>query len=141
MQRRTPGRIFSFENFMWLFMRLSGLTMSVLALIGVSYALYIGARTQMDLGTLLRWTFFPISTHVATSDIAVLEQWANPFWTIMQYLMIIFAATHAFNGLRMVIEDFLSSGWRTILFRAALFLLWLYSLLMAFNLIQTSGAI
>ncbi len=141
MQRRIPARAFSFEYIMWLFMRISGLGMSILALIGVAYALYIGARTQMDLGTLLRWTFFPISTHVASADIAVLEQWANPFWSIMQYLLILFAISHAFNGLRMVVEDYMGSGWGTILFRGLLFLLWLFALFIAFNIIQSSGAL
>ncbi len=141
MQRRIPARAFSFEYIMWMFMRISGLTMSILALVGIGYALYIGARTQMDMGTLLRWTFFPIGTHVAASDIAVLEQWINPFWTIMQYVMILFAITHAFNGFRMVVEDFMGAGWGTQLFRGLVALLWLFSLFIAFNIIQTSGAI
>lgn len=142
MQSRTiPARAFSFEYVMWMFMRISGLAMALFALVGVSYAMAIGARTQMDMGTLLRWTFFPIGTHVASSDIAVLEQWVNPFWTIMQYLMIIFAATHAFNGFRTVIEDYMNRGWAIILFRGLLLIGWLFLLFIAFNIIQTSGAV
>lgn len=141
MRTRSVSKTLGFESLMWLFMRLSGLTMYVFALTGLIIALLMGARTQMDMGTLLRWTFFPIGTHVASSDILVLEQWINPFWSIMQYLVIIFATLHGTNGLRMVLEDYMDKGWGVYLLRGLLFMFWLFMLLVAFNLIQTTGAI
>ncbi len=141
MRARSVSKTLNFESFMWLFMRLSGLAMYAFALTGLIIALVMGARTQMDMGTLLRWTFFPIGTHVASSDILVLEQWINPFWSIMQYLVIIFATLHGTNGLRMVLEDYMDKGWSVHLLRGLLFMVWLFMLLVAFNLIQTTGAI
>ncbi len=141
MRTRSVSKTLDFESFMWLFMRLSGLAMYVFALTGLIIALVMGARTQMDMGTLLRWTFFPIGTHVTSSDILVLEQWINPFWSIMQYLVIVFATLHGTNGLRMVLEDYMDKGWNVYLLRGLLFIVWLFMLLVAFNLIQTTGAI
>jgi len=40
-----------------------------LVVIGISAGLLMGARSQMDLGTLMRWTFFPNSSHVLDSEI------------------------------------------------------------------------
>ncbi len=141
MRARSVSKTLGFESFMWLFMRLSGLAMYVFALTGLIIALFMGARTQMDMGTLLRWTFFPIGTHVTSSDILVLEQWINPFWSIIQYLVIAFATLHGTNGLRVVLEDYMDKGWSVYLLRGLLFVVWLFMLLVAFNLIQTSGAI
>ncbi len=141
MQARSIPKILSFESIMWLFMRISGLAMYVFALTGLAIALIMGARTQMDMGTLLRWTFFPIGTHVTSSDILVLEQWINPFWSIMQYLIIIFATMHGTNGLRTIVEDYMDAGWGVHVLRGLLLIIWLFMLLVAFNLIQTTGAV
>jgi succinate dehydrogenase hydrophobic anchor subunit len=92
---------------MWLFTRISGVGIVVLALIGLGAAMYMGARLQMDLPTVLRWTFFPNPNHVVNSNIPdVTLGWANAFWQIMQFLIIVFAFTHAANGLRMIVEDY-----------------------------------
>ena len=69
MRARTIRPGFSMEYAMWIFTRLSGVGMILLALIGISGALLIGARTQMDLATLMRWTFFPNPNHVVNSEI------------------------------------------------------------------------
>jgi succinate dehydrogenase hydrophobic anchor subunit len=92
---------------MWLFTRISGVGIVVLALIGLGAAMYMGARLQMDLPTVLRWTFFPNPNHVVNSNVPdVTLGWANAFWQIMQFLIIVFAFTHAANGLRMIVEDY-----------------------------------
>jgi succinate dehydrogenase hydrophobic anchor subunit len=98
----------SFEYFMWIFTRGSGIALILLALIGISGAFLMGARTQMDLATVMRWTFFPNPNHVVNSNIPdVAIGWATAFWQIMQFLIIILATTHGYNGLRVVIEDFM----------------------------------
>jgi succinate dehydrogenase hydrophobic anchor subunit len=101
--RTVPQRGFNFDYLMFLFTRISGLSIILLAIIGVAGAFYMGARTQMELGTLVRWTFFPNPNHVINSDIPdVTLGWANAYWNIMQMLIVFFAFTHAANGLRMI---------------------------------------
>jgi succinate dehydrogenase hydrophobic anchor subunit len=123
---------------MWVFTRLSGLVLILLAVTGISAGLLMGARTQMDMGTLMRWAFFPNSNHVLDSEIPDLYLWANGFWQIMQILVVLFAATHGFNGLRVVLEDYSSPGfWQTFL-RFLVFLLWIFSSLVGIYVILGS---
>lgn len=105
--RYVPQRGINLDYLMWLFTRISGVGIVVLALIGLGAAMYMGARLHMDLPTVLRWTFFPNPNHVVNSNIPdVTLGWANAFWQIMQFLIIVFAFTHAANGLRMIVEDY-----------------------------------
>ncbi|MFV1948484.1 MAG: succinate dehydrogenase, hydrophobic membrane anchor protein [Anaerolineales bacterium] len=128
MRSRTmPKPSWNLEFLMWIFTRISGITLILLAIIGLSAGLIMGARTQMDLGTLMRWTFFPNPSHVLDSEIPDLYLWTNGFWQIMQILVVVFAATHGFNGLRVVIEDYSKPGiWQAAL-RFLIFLLWIFS--------------
>ena len=139
MQARTIQPGFSLEYILWIFTRLSGLSMVLLALIGVAGALLMGARTQMDLPTLMRWTFFPNPNHVVNSNIPdVTLGWATAFWQIMQMLIVSLGVTHGFNGLRVVIEDYTGQSiWRPIL-RGLIFLLWLFLLIIAIYVILAS---
>ena len=132
-----PG--FSLEYSMWMFTRLSGLGMILLGLIGAAGALIMGARTQMDLATLMRWTFFPNPNHVINSDIPdVTLGWATAFWQIMQILLVFLGITHGFNGLRVVIEDYTGqSTWRPFI-RGLVFLLWLFMLIISIYVILAS---
>jgi succinate dehydrogenase hydrophobic anchor subunit len=127
------------EYAMWIFTRLSGLGMILLALIGISGAFIMGARTQMDLATLMRWTFFPNPNHVVNSEIPdVALGWATAFWQVMQMLIVFLGITHGFNGLRVVIEDYTGrSFWRPFL-RGLIFLLWLFLLIVAIYVILAS---
>ena len=105
--RYVPQRGINLDYLMWLFTRISGVGIVVLALIGLGAAMYMGARLHMDLPTVLRWTFFPNPNHVVNSNVPdVTLGWANAFWQIMQFLIIVFAFTHAANGLRMIVEDY-----------------------------------
>lgn len=128
MRSRTmPKPSWNLEFLMWIFTRISGISLILLAIIGISAGLLMGARTQMDMGTLMRWTFFPNPSHVLDSEVPDLYLWTNGFWQIMQILVIIFAATHGFNGLRVVIEDYSKPGiWQAAL-RFLIFLLWIFS--------------
>ena len=139
MQTRKVRPGISFEYIMWVFTRLSGFSMFLLVVLGMLGALYMGARLQMDLPTLMRWTFFPNPNHVINSDIPDLTLgWATAFWQVMQILIIFFAATHAFNGLRVVIEDFLGEGVLLVMLRGLIFLFWLGSLIIAIYVILAS---
>lgn len=132
-----PG--FTFEYFMWIFTRLSGIGMIFLAVLGLAGAFIMGARLQMDLATLMRWTFFPNPNHVVNSNIPdVAIGWATAFWQIMQMLIVFFGITHGFNGLRVVVEDYTGQSiWRPFL-RGLIVLLWLFMMIVAVYVILAS---
>jgi succinate dehydrogenase / fumarate reductase membrane anchor subunit len=137
--RPAPQIGFSFEYLMWIFTRISGIILIILAIVGISAAFIMGARTQMDVGTLMRWTFFPNPNHVISSDIPdVTLGWATAYWQIMQMLVIFFAGTHGINGIRMVIEDYIGASWLRIFLRGLLFLIWLFMLILAVYVILAS---
>lgn len=132
-----PG--FNFEYLMWIFTRISGIALFILAIIGMTSAFALGARTQVDLPTLMRWTFFPNPNHVVNSNIPdVTLGWANGFWQIMQILIVFFGATHGFNGLRVVVEDFIGLSLLRPFLRGLVFLLWIFFLIAATYVILSS---
>ena len=139
MSTRTAPQIgFSFEYLMWIFTRISAVILITLATVGIVGAFWMGARTQVDVGTLMRWTFFPNSYHVVNSDIPdVTLGWANAYWQVMQMLIVFFGVTHGVNGLRVVIEDYLGATWWRVFTRGLLFLLWLFLLIVAVYVILT----
>jgi succinate dehydrogenase hydrophobic anchor subunit len=138
--RYVPQRGINLDYLMWLFTRISGLGIILLALIGLGTAMYMGARLQMDLPTVLRWTFFPDPSHVVNSNIPdVTMGWANAFWQIMQFLIIFFAFTHAANGIRMIIEDYLGHTFWQPVVRALIALLWIVMVIGAIKVVIASG--
>ncbi len=139
MRSRSVQPAFSFEYIMWIFMRISGLALILLAITGVTGAFIMGARAQVDLPTLMRWTFFPNPNHVINSEIPdVAIGWATAYWQIMQMLIIFFAVTHGFNGLRNVIEDYTDKTILQPFVRGLVFLLWLFALIIAIYVILAS---
>jgi len=137
--RTVPSRGFNLDYLMWLFTRISGLLLVLLAIVGVIGAFLMGARTQVDLPTLIRWTFFPNPNHVVNSDIPdVTQGWANAYWQTMQMLIFFFAFTHGFNGLRVVLEDYLGAPGVKFLLRSLIFLLWLFMMIIAVFVILAS---
>ncbi len=124
--RPMPKPSWNLEYLMWIFTRISGLSLVLLAVLGVSLGLLLGARNQMDLGTLMRWTFFPNPNHVLDSEIPDIYIWSNGFWQITQILVLAFAATHGLNGLRVVVEDYTSPGFWQGALRFLIFLLWIF---------------
>jgi succinate dehydrogenase hydrophobic anchor subunit len=106
--KTAPQRGVNFDYIMWLFTRLSALAMYLLALIGLVGALIMGARTQMNLADLMRWSFMPNSTHVVNTNIADVAIWATIFWKAMACLFLFFAGAHGFHGLLNVLEDYIS---------------------------------
>jgi succinate dehydrogenase hydrophobic anchor subunit len=138
--RYVPQRGINLDYIMWLFTRISGLGIVMLALFGLGSAMYMGARLQMDLPTVLRWTFFPIPNHVVNSNVPdVTLGWANGFWQIMEYLIIFFAFTHAANGIRMIVEDYIGHTFWQPFVRALIALLWMVMVIGAIKVVIGSG--
>lgn len=136
--KAMPKPSWNLDYMMWIFTRLSGLSIILLVVIGISAGLLMGARSQMDLGTLMRWTFFPNPNHVLDSEIPDLYLWSNGFWQIMQILVLFFAATHGFNGLRVVLEDYSLPGLWQVFLRFLILLLWIFSVLVGIYVILGS---
>ncbi len=137
--RPVPQTGLNFEYIMWIFTRISGLALYTLAFIGIAAAFLMGARYQVDIGALARWTFFPNPNHVVNTNIPdVAQGWANAWWQIMQMLILFFGVTHGMNGLRVVIEDYLGKSWKRVFFRGAIFLLWIFLLIIGIYVILAS---
>lgn len=118
--RRVPAGS-RFEATMWFFMRISGVLMLLLGAFGLVYANLTGGYGKLDAGAQMRWAFFPISFHVQSSDVEVFPNFSNPFWQSYAFLLIGFAAVHAYNGLRAILKDYV---------RRPLLLNWLQGLLL-----------
>jgi len=136
--RTVPQPAWNLEYAMWMFTRLSGLAIPLFGIMGIAAALVMGARTQMDLETLVRWTFFPNVNHVMDSNIPDYMAWGNGFWQIMQILIAFFGITHGFNGLRVVMEDYSNPGFWQVFWRGVIFLLWFFSFLAVIYVILAS---
>jgi succinate dehydrogenase / fumarate reductase membrane anchor subunit len=133
---RTAGPL---EYSLWLFTRLSGLGLMLFAAISMAAAFLLGGRTLLDLPTMLRWMFFPNPNHVVNSNIPdVTAGWSNPFWQVFAVLMILLASAHGFNGLRMVLEDYLRSPLAVLIVRWSLLVIWLGCLIVAVYVILAS---
>jgi succinate dehydrogenase / fumarate reductase membrane anchor subunit len=110
---RTPQTIRSagaFEYGMWLFTRISGLGLMLFGAISMGVGFAMGGRLYLNMPATFRWMFFPNPNHVINSNIpSVSPGWSNAFWQIYSMLMIFMASVHGFNGLRMVLEDYVES--------------------------------
>lgn len=128
MKPRTVSlsqRGFDFETIMWAFVRLSALAMYLLALIAIVGALVMGARTQMNMADLIRWTFMPNANHVLSTDVPDIAPWMTLFWKLTASAFVLFASAHGLHGLLVVIEDYLSLAWLRRVLRILVILLWL----------------
>ncbi|MGD8814913.1 MAG: hypothetical protein PVI78_10620 [Anaerolineales bacterium] len=140
MRTSRPIRSAGFiEYVLWLFTRFSGLLLLIFAAISMGVAFSLGGRTLLDLPTMTRWVFFPNPNHVVNSDIPdVTAGWSNAFWQIFSVLMIFLAAGHGINGLRMVLEDYITRPLLVAMLRILLFMLWLGGLIFAVYVILFS---
>ena len=135
--RKVPHPGWNLEYMMWLFTRISGLAFFLLAITGMLGALYMGARLHMNVGTLVRWIFFPNPNHVLDSNIPNIDPWANALWQIFQISILFFGGTHGLNGLRVVLEDYVHRPSLQLLVRFILFLLWIFLLLLSIYVVLT----
>ena len=109
MRRPRPIRSAgAFEYGMWLFTRISGLALMLFAAVSMGVAFALGGRMQLTMPSMFRWMFFPNPNHVVNSNIPdVTAGWSNAFWQIFSMLMILLASIHGFNGVRMILEDYI----------------------------------
>ena len=118
-------RGFDFETIMWVFVRISALLMYLLVLIAIIGALVMGARTQMNMADLIRWTFMPNANHVLNTDVPDIAPWTTLFWKLTASAFVLFASAHGLHGLLVVIEDYLSLAWLRRVLRILVIVLWL----------------
>lgn len=84
----------SFELWAWLFMRVSGILLLVLAL-G-----HLGVMHVINTVDVINYKF-------------VAERWGTPFWRTYDMLLLILGVMHGLNGVRIVIDDYVHSrAWR-----------------------------
>ena len=84
-----------FELWMWLFMRISGILLVLLA-IGHTLIMHVpeGGVSRIDFAF-------------------VAERWQYPFWRVWDWMLLSLALIHGVNGLRNVTLDYVrSAGWR-----------------------------
>ncbi len=102
--------LMNFETQMWLFTRLSALAMYALILFALIGALVMGARNNMSLADVMRWSFMPNVSHVQSTDVPDLEPWATPFWKVTAILLLLVATAHGVHGLVVIADDYIASA-------------------------------
>ena len=136
--RTVPLRGFNFEYLMWIFTRISALAMYLLAFIGITLALIMGARQQMTMADLMRWAFMPNPNHVINTNVPNIDIWKGLFWQVMGITFLFFAGSHGLRGLLEVLEDYISRTWSRRLLRIFIFLIWLIMSAIGIYVILTS---
>ncbi len=127
MRFRYAGQGSALEYYLWLFTRLSAVCMLFIGAFGIVYANLAGGRLMMDTPTQYRWGFFPIYWHVQNSDIPdVFPNWSNAFWHVYGMIFLFIAAVHGFNGLRIVVEDYVHRPILLLLAKGLVFVLFLF---------------
>ncbi len=97
----------NFEMFMWLVTRLTALAMYALLLTAVIGALIMGARSQMNLADVIRWSFMPNSHHVQSTNVPDLAPWESPLWRIIGSAFLFIAVAHGTHGLVVIADDYI----------------------------------
>ena len=103
-------RGFNFEMFMWLITRLTALAMYALLLIAVIGALIMGARAQMNIADVIRWSFMPNSSHVQSTNVPDLAPWSTTFWRLVASAFLFVAVSHGVHGLVVISDDYIVSS-------------------------------
>jgi succinate dehydrogenase / fumarate reductase membrane anchor subunit len=129
---RTGGK---FELYAWFFTRITGILFLLMGAFNLAYANLFGGQGNMDVAAQMRWAFFPIPFHVESTSVEVTPNFSNPFWQIYAFILVAFAATHGFNGLRVILEDYVKSPLALAWLRGMLVFIWLFVLLAAIFLI------
>jgi succinate dehydrogenase / fumarate reductase membrane anchor subunit len=124
-----------FETFMWFFTRVTGILFLLMGAFNLVYANLSGGQGNMDMAAQMRWAFFPISFHVESTSVEVTPNFLNPFWQVYSFLLVAFAATHGFNGLRVIVSDYIRRPMLLQWVKAIIFLLWAFVIVAAIFLI------
>ena len=133
------GRGFNFEMFMWLITRLTALAMYALLLTAAIGALIMGARTQMNIADVVRWSFMPNPYHVQSTNIQDLVPWSSLFWQLVASIFLFIAVAHGTHGLVVIADDYIVSprGRNTVRFISILMVIAMTA--MGLYIIWTSG--
>ena len=102
-------RGFNFEMFMWLITRLTALAMYALLLTAVIGALIMGARTQMNIADVIRWSFMPNPFRVQSTNVPDLAPWSTIFWRLVASAFLFVAVSHGTHGLVVIADDYIVS--------------------------------
>lgn len=100
-------RGFNFEMFMWIITRLTALAMYALLLTAVIGALIMGARTQMNIADVIRWSFMPNASHVQSTNVPDLAPWSTTFWRLLASAFLFIAVAHGTHGLVVIADDYI----------------------------------
>ncbi|MGD8403799.1 MAG: hypothetical protein PVJ21_09075 [Anaerolineales bacterium] len=103
-------RGFNFEMFMWIITRLTALAMYALLLTAVIGALIMGARTQMNIADVIRWSFMPNPSHVQSTNVPDLAPWSTTFWRLLASAFLFIAVAHGTHGLVVIADDYIVSS-------------------------------
>ena len=116
----------NFEMFMWIITRLTAL-------------LVMGARTQMNIADVLRWSFMPNPSHVQNTNVPDLAPWSSTFWQLVASAFLMIAVGHGVHGLVTIADDYIVTprGRSTVRF-ISIFML-LVMIAMGLYVIWTSG--
>lgn len=98
------------ELYAWLFMRVSGILLLLLAL---------GHLTIMHL----------INNVDSINYAFVAGRWANPLWRLYDWLLLILALVHGFNGVRVMVDDYVRSPGLRVLSLAGVYTLTFFFLI------------
>jgi succinate dehydrogenase / fumarate reductase membrane anchor subunit len=112
-QRPTESK---FELYAWLFMRVSGILLIFMALFHL-WQMHI----QVPIDD-VDWQF-------------VAQRFTTPFWRIYDLVMLWLAVLHGINGLRIVIDDYLSGGLRVTALSVAFLIGFLMLLVGSYTLV------
>lgn len=129
----------NFEMFMWIITRLTALAMYALLLTAVIGALIMGARTQMNLADVIRWSFMPNLSHVQNTNVPDLAPWASTFWQIVASTFLFIAVAHGVHGLVAIADDYIVSDRGRGIVRFISILMLLAMAAMGLYIIWTSG--
>jgi len=128
----------NFDYILWLYTRLSALAMYLLAFIGLTGALIMGARQEMTFADLMRWAFTPAVTHVVNTSVPNIDAWKTVFWHIMGTLMVLLAGAHGYHGLLNVLDDYVKKAGMRLFLRIVVVAIWLLMSVVAVYVILTS---
>ena len=92
----------NFETWAWFFMRVSGIILFFLALIHM-YIMHI----ENDV------------TNTTVSFVA--RRWANPWWKLFDWWLLVLGLLHGGNGLRTIIDDYVKKPLKRTLTKALLY--------------------
>ena len=129
----------NFEMFMWLVTRLTALAMYTLLLTAVIGALVMGARTQMNLADVIRWSFMPNPSHVQSTNVPDLIPWASTFWQLVASAFLLIAVGHGVHGLVVIADDYIVSERGRSTVRTISILMMLTMSALGLYIIWTSG--